>query len=819
MSEAQRCPNCGVELPIDTPEGLCPKCLFKAGLESVNDSQAGPEPTLDSPTPSGFRPPEPAELGSQFPQLEVLELLGRGGMGAVYKARQPGLDRLVAVKILPPEAGADPAFAERFTREARAMARLSHPNIVAVHDFGRTSDGLFYFIMEYVDGVNLRQAIRSGSISPKDALAIVPQICDALQFAHDEGIVHRDIKPENVLLDKRGRVKIADFGLAKLLGHAPGDVSLTGTQQVMGTLRYMAPEQMEGTKAVDHRADIYSLGVVFYELLTGEVPVGRFAPPSKKVEIDVRLDEVVLRALEEKPEQRYQHASEVKTEVEAIRVQENMAVVLPGELEPKVLEKYRTEGKIQAIRLYRDETGAGLREAKNAVEALARRHGIVEPPIPLSKRLIAMAIAWVLVMIGVIGVLALRRLDLSPIITTTLWWGFIILLVLFNIPNIVNTYRMRGTPEGRKAFRTGGWVLVAFLGIPLAIFVLDTLSNPEPLLTYLYRELDVKPGRDDAAFIRGIFMLVVVGTLAWLIGFLVRIRSRRLRSEAERAPAAGLPAETREIDAATRSSIQRPAVAVLLVGVGASVLGASHFINWLVRILGNQPTTADPAAPLMAVAAGVMAVVGALGMMKLRSYWLAVAGGIAAMVAGSALIHPAFALPAIAVGLWAVAVLLTAKVQAAFGLPISVDRLAAAQEPRHQVRGPAFALATLSLLDCFGGSMFLWNQRHAAIAPCSLLNIGAGIAAWVVGLILLAAAIQMLRLRGYRLAFAGAILAMMPITPLFLMGIPIGLWATGVLRRAEVKAAFADPGVILSEIPRLSQENRSDNRRPNHESH
>ena len=137
--------------------------------------------------------------------------------------------------------------------------------------------------MEYVDGVNLRQAIRSGGMSPKEALAIVPQICDALQFAHDEGIVHRDIKPENILVDKRGRVKIADFGLAKLLGHAPGDVSLTGTQQVMGTLRYMAPEQMEGTKAVDHRADIYSLGVVFYELLTGELPIGRFAPPSKKV--------------------------------------------------------------------------------------------------------------------------------------------------------------------------------------------------------------------------------------------------------------------------------------------------------------------------------------------------------------------------------------------------------------------------------------------------------------------------------------------------------------------------------------------------------
>jgi predicted Ser/Thr protein kinase len=275
------------------------------------------------------------DLAGRFPQLEVLELLGKGGMGAVYKARQKELDRLVAVKILPPDVAHDPAFAERFTREARALARLSHPNIVAVHDFGRTpvpppvsstevkaavaEGGLFYFIMEYVDGVNLRQAIQSGGMSPKEALAIVPQICDALQFAHDEGIVHRDIKPENILVDQRGRVKIADFGLAKLLGHAPGDDSLTGSQQVMGTFRYMAPEQLDGAKNVDHRADIYSLGVVFYELLTGELPIGRFALPSKKVEIDVRLDEVVLRTLEKEPERRYQRVSEVKTEVEAIR--------------------------------------------------------------------------------------------------------------------------------------------------------------------------------------------------------------------------------------------------------------------------------------------------------------------------------------------------------------------------------------------------------------------------------------------------------------------------------------------------------------------
>jgi serine/threonine-protein kinase len=248
-------------------------------------------------------------------------------MGAVYKARQLELDRLVALKILPSHGASDPAFAERFAREARALARLNHPNIVAVYDFGRTADGLYYFLMEYVDGVNLRQAMHAGQMNPQEALAIVPQICDALELAHEEGVVHRDIKPENILIDKRGRVKIADFGLAKLMAHGEqasldSPASLTGTQQVMGTVRYMAPEQMEGTKAVDHRADIYSLGVVFYELLTGELPVGRFAPPSKKVHIDVRLDEVVLRALEKEPEHRYQHATDVKSAIEQVSIAE-----------------------------------------------------------------------------------------------------------------------------------------------------------------------------------------------------------------------------------------------------------------------------------------------------------------------------------------------------------------------------------------------------------------------------------------------------------------------------------------------------------------
>jgi len=337
----RQCPQCGAELKPGVPEGLCPACLLQRGIATEGGAPPGTPP---------FVPPMIPDLAKLFPQLEILELIGKGGMGAVYKARQPALDRLVALKILAPRSGGDLDFAERFTREARALAKLSHPNIVAVHDFGTVGQAsslspsektagksetgrmpvLHYFIMEYVDGPNLRQIEQAGKLSPRAALEIIPQICAALQFAHDEGIVHRDIKPENILLDKKGRVKIADFGLAKILGQEPKDFRLTGVRDVVGTPHYMAPEQVEKPQTVDHRADIYSLGVVFYEMLTGELPLGKFQPPSQKVQVDVRLDEVVLRSLEKEPARRYQHASEIKTQVETI-VATGSAGVPPAE--------------------------------------------------------------------------------------------------------------------------------------------------------------------------------------------------------------------------------------------------------------------------------------------------------------------------------------------------------------------------------------------------------------------------------------------------------------------------------------------------------
>ena len=343
MSDTSKCcPQCGASLPDDAPRGLCPKCLM-AGV--MQGTEAGAPVTTRIPKPAA---PTVEQLAPSFPNLEILELIGQGGMGYVYKARQPQLDRLVALKILPTNLAGDPSFAERFSREGKLLAKLNHPNIVTVHDFGvaetpspdantgtiATGSGAthpsprqpttppitqryYYLMMEFMDGVNLREAMHAGRFTPEQALNVVPKVCEALQYAHDEGVLHRDIKPENILVDAKGRVKIADFGIAKMLGAGdPTDITLTGAGSTLGTPHYMAPEQIEQPGKVDHRADIYSLGVVFYEMLTGELPIGRFAAPSEKTNVTAQIDAIVLRALEKERELRQQSATEIKTQVE-----------------------------------------------------------------------------------------------------------------------------------------------------------------------------------------------------------------------------------------------------------------------------------------------------------------------------------------------------------------------------------------------------------------------------------------------------------------------------------------------------------------------
>ncbi|MGB4708416.1 MAG: protein kinase [Fuerstiella sp.] len=327
MSATSECPECGNSVSRDSADGLCPRCLMAAVMQDDDELPSGPEYAQTMKSKQQFVPPTAESLAQSFPHLEILGTLGYGGMGAVYKARQKKLDRIVALKIVRPDTSDDPMFTERFDREAKALARLNHPNIVGVFDFGdvdyidehgQPNGVLYYFLMEYVDGVNLRRVIQSGTTKAPQALSIVMQICEALQYAHDQGIVHRDIKPENILLDSKGQLKIADFGLAKLGGDAGSDLHLTGTRQILGTVQYMAPEQMTQSKTVDHRADIYSTGVVLYEMLTGEIPAGAFEPPSRRAAIDTRLDEVVMRALASDPSNRYQRASDVGRHISSI---------------------------------------------------------------------------------------------------------------------------------------------------------------------------------------------------------------------------------------------------------------------------------------------------------------------------------------------------------------------------------------------------------------------------------------------------------------------------------------------------------------------
>lgn len=310
------CRICGTLPKNGAVEGICSRCMLTAGLVSEGVGISGSTANISAAgafrkkTPR-FKPPSLQEISSEFPNLEVIEVAGVGGMGVVYKVKQKDLGRTVALKILPSEIASDPSFTARFSQEARALGMLSHPNVVHLYDAGK-SENYYYLLMEYVDGINLRQAIAEGNLKPTEALSIVKQICDGLQFAHQEGIVHRDIKPENILIDKNGTIKVADFGLAKLVD---AGMNLTATQQVMGTLHYMAPEQIQQTREVDHRADLYSLGVVFYEMLTGKLPLGKFAVPSESGSVDQRLDAVVLRTLENEPDQRYQSASDIQSDI------------------------------------------------------------------------------------------------------------------------------------------------------------------------------------------------------------------------------------------------------------------------------------------------------------------------------------------------------------------------------------------------------------------------------------------------------------------------------------------------------------------------
>lgn len=314
-AQTPACPQCGAELPAEATEGLCPRCLLSQALNSPPSTQA-------TPALKHAAVPLPEELAPDFPSYEILRILGRGGMGAVYLARQTSLNRLVAVKILPADLDdGENNFTQRFKNEARAMAQLSHPGIVAVYDFGQTTSGLLYIVMEYIDGTDVALMVtRQGRLPSAHAMAITAHVCDALAYAHGKGIIHRDIKPSNIMIGNDGVVKVADFGLAKMSQAASSGLTQSG--MVMGTLHFMAPEALMLGTAVDQRADIYAVGVMLYQMLTGKLPQGLFEMPSLQVKgLDPRYDQIVARALREDRELRYPDANAMRHDLDAILTQ------------------------------------------------------------------------------------------------------------------------------------------------------------------------------------------------------------------------------------------------------------------------------------------------------------------------------------------------------------------------------------------------------------------------------------------------------------------------------------------------------------------
>ena len=770
MTEVNRCAECGSELAADSPQGLCPGCLLKRGLET-NTFASGGEPSA----PADFVPPTPAELAAYFPDLEILELLGRGGMGVVYKARQKRLDRLVALKILSPKIGQDPAFAERFHREARAMGQLNHPHIVAVHDYDQTKfpgdGGLYYFIMEYVDGVNLRRLLDTQKLSPEQALAIVPQICDALQYAHDAGVVHRDIKPENILIDKSGRVKIADFGLAKLMGRESNDFTLTGAGQVMGTPHYMAPEQFEHPKDVDHRADIYSLGVVFYQMLTGELPIGRFARPSQKVQIDVRLDEVVLRALEKEPGLRYQHVSEIKTQVETIA---------------------GTPSKV---------ADTGTPRPVQTVAGIDRRLTDAGGSPPRFSRAAIVGAAWAplffvaCMMTMMLGVVELGKEGGQY--TGPPWWQAFLGLTLLALGAVApfGTTILGGIALSQIRHSAGrlyglGWALFDTLLFPLLALDGAILSIVLPIVQGIreatrraettselarigaqLHQLHGQGGADRvSAPAAGVTNIATLGEpLAWtlivlVVAFTVVVDYLIIRWawRAANQPVGGTASSPNSASDTTkqaagvtpepvlnaaaieqaRRQVQGPAIGLLVTGVltwisllvfllvawylSTEVLshpnsGLQHYISinagpWKVthdyQGLTDVTVLAVVAVSLVTLLLSSLVIFAALKMKRLQAYGLAIAASILAMIVSPSNL---IGLP---IGLWALVVLSQGDVRAAFG-----------RTKRPVVAGSQLTFGILGLVLCLAGALLtLYRFSEIGIASCHILKVFPGIA-------------------------------------------------------------------------------------------
>ena len=881
MHEHNQCPQCGAALPKNATEGLCPKCLMLAGLDSGGafaEQPAGFDKTVLTPPSGGFVPPALDELTPHFPQLELLELLGHGGMGAVYKARQTKLDRLVALKIIKPDTADDPTFAERFMREARTLARLSHSNIVAIHDFGEANvllgDGgsaedqpqpLYYFIMEYVDGANLRQLLESNELKSDQVLAVVPQICEALQFAHDEGVVHRDIKPENILVDTKGRVKIADFGLARLVASSPQDFTLTGTHQVMGTPRYMAPEQMAGSHNVDHRADIYSLGVVFYEMLTGEVPMGQFEPPSKKAAVDGRLDEVVLRALAREPERRFQQASEMKSSVELISSHAHAGDPAPAS--PEAVEPPRPAG-ISTI---------AEREIQYAWRWIAGESGETaeQRPILPALLMIVLSIAgclmlllpWMDLTIDQETVVRDVSVQLENAVSRTLYgsdvWPGIATSVAFGVLALllITTHSKQRITLWRAAVMTG---IAAFAVLHTFLFRIDLESGSYPLAIAGAREDVSMPAEitDFSASSASMNSLIIegaplsaidhrityqqgfYGSLGLSLGLLLLSAVGVRHAIAHRAESIRNASKAKSGEPATITDIQRlvrgPGIALIVMGLLLVLPSLLLLTNGFDMLSGHSDSRVDAVGLLILFILATLFVVtlvrGGWHLLTLDNYRPA--------LLASCLGQP--------VGLWGLMVLSRPGVKEAFAVGVRASSLtegladdgdvvearetfgqaggSVGDRPRvgvgdrpqlvgdsvglqpavfpdldlrrieMQLKGPAGGLIVVAILAvvfwCAWGAFMIYDEyRHRGPGPPTPVDIGVVVGGGIILLLLVGGtirgALKMRRIASYEWCMAASILAMIPWSgTVYLLSLPIGIWAFRTLRRPDVRDAF-----------------------------
>ena len=299
-NQSAHCSQCQQPLTVGAGELVCPKCRdgLKALLVSETEENVSVEANVQWET-----------LAASLPDRDFVRTLGMGGMGQVFLVRHRRLERLEALKVLLPSLAENPRFMQRFLRESKVLAQLRHPNIVSIYDCSDL-DGALYILMEFVDGRSLREVIAGGALTVEERIDIVAQIGEAMRYAHEAGVIHRDLKPSNILLSKTGEVKVVDFGLGKEVKEGEGAVSLTGPREIMGTPGYMAPEQSQSEGEVNFRSDIYSVGVVAYELMTGRLPCGVFRPPSSFKGVSQKMDEVIHCALSQDPETRFENGEQ-----------------------------------------------------------------------------------------------------------------------------------------------------------------------------------------------------------------------------------------------------------------------------------------------------------------------------------------------------------------------------------------------------------------------------------------------------------------------------------------------------------------------------